>query len=281
MMLPTGSGYGNATTLTNLYTVQRWLKKYARENRNIFLFDGHGYFCDPTDGMPVSGYVRPNDTAPENNNRGVHPGFLGAAAIGRALAEAAEPLFQHSIAATVSSNVDTLNLCTNGRLVGDQGNGLATGYTLIDNSGSAAQGAVATKVNRWDGRPGQVQQIVWNGTGTACRLFFQNTDTSKWTTGDQVYAEVEFETDPDTAGSYVLKLNLNSWNAGSTGGVGSIANRSQDNPLPTGVDVWPRRGVIRTPPYTVPASTLRLQTDLYVPVGTTRVRHFAIRKVDY
>lgn len=54
---------------------------------------------------------------------------------------------------------------------------------LVDNSGLTAQGATASKVNRSDGLPGQVQQVTWNGTGPACRLLQQNTDTSKFTAG--------------------------------------------------------------------------------------------------
>jgi lysophospholipase L1-like esterase len=283
MMIPTGSGYGTATTLTNLYTLHRWLKKYAREHRGITLFDGNGWFCDPADGWPVAGYVRPGDAVVGNNNRGVHPGFIGAARIGRALADALELQLDRAGGSTVSTNVDALNLIANGRMVGDQGGGLATSWSLLDNSGSAATGVTTTKSTSAVGRPGAAQQITWTGSGSACRLFQQNTDTSKWATGDLLFGEVEFESDPDTAGNYGLKLAINSWNSGSTASTGSLGIGSNDTAMPVaaGVDVLPRRGVLRTPPFAVPLGTLRIQSALYCPVGTIRVLSFAVRKVDY
>jgi len=277
MMLPTGSGYGTATTLTELYKLHRWLKTYAREHRGIYLFDGHGWFCDPADGMPIVGYARPGDTLPENNNRGVHPGYLGAAKIGRALADAFEPLLAKADGLSTSTNADTLNLCPNGRMTGNV-SGVATTWVVQNTAGGVATGVTATKVPRWDGKPGEAQQIYYDGTGTGVRLFIQNTDATKWAAGDVLYAEVEFETDPDTAGNYDLNINLGYWNG--FGGPGSLRKASADGALPA-VDVFPRRGSIRTPFMPVPGGTARLQVSINLPKGTTRILSANVRKVDY
>lgn len=283
MMLPTGSGFGTPATFTVLYQLHRWLKKYAREHRGIYLFDGHGWYCDPADGMPILGYVRPEDN-PTAQARGVHPGYLGAAKIGRALADAMQIPLDRAGASYTTTNADPLNLISNGRITGDV-SGMATSWSLLDNSGAAAQGATATKVSRTDGKPGTVQQIVWDGTGSACKFYQQNTDTTKWATGDQVFAEVEFETEPDTAGGYgsnkSLALIVNTWNAGTTGTASSLNYRGADGTLPAGVDIYPRKGSIRTTALTVPAGTLRLQLSLYLPKGTTRILSASLRKVDY
>jgi hypothetical protein len=277
MMLPTGSGYGNAASFTDLYRLHRWLKTYAREHRGIYLFDGHGWYCDPADGMPIASYTRPGDAIPANNNRGVHPGYLGAAKIGRALADAIEPHLHKASGLTASTNADTLNLISNGRMVGNT-SGLATGWTLQGAGGGTATGVTVSKVPRSDGKPGEAQQIVDAGTGTGARLFNQNTDTTKWATGDLIYAEVEFETDPDTAGSYGFGINLDFWNG--LGTTASIKKSSDDGTLPA-VDVYPRVGVIRTPAKAVPATTARLQLFINLPKGTTRILSVNVRKVDY
>jgi lysophospholipase L1-like esterase len=276
MMLPTGSGYGNAASFTDLYRLHRWLKTYAQQNRGIYLFDGHGWYCDPADGMPIASYTRPGDAIPANNNRGVHPGYLGAAKIGRALADAIEPHLHKASGLTTSTNADTLNLIGNGLMTGNV-SGVATGWTVQGAAGGTAVGATATKVARSDGKPGEAQQIVCTDP-TGARLFNQNTDTTKWATGDVLYAEVEFETDPDTAGSYGLGMNLDFWNG--LGGVATIKKSSDDGTLPA-VDVFPRTGVMRTPPKAVPAGTARLQLFINVPKGTTRILSVNVRKVDY
>jgi len=276
MMLPTGSGYGTATTFTELYKLHRWLKTYAREHRGIYLFDGHGWFCDPADGMPIVSYVRPGDATAENNNRGVHPGYLGAAKIGRALADAIEPHLDKASGLTTSTNADTLNLISNGRMTGNV-SGLATGWTLQGAVGGAATGVTATKVARSDGKPGEAQQIIATDAN-GCRLFNQNTDTTKFAAGDLLYAEVEFETDPDTAGNYGLGLQLDFWNA--LGSTSSIKKSSNDGTLPA-VDVYPRAGVIRTPVKAIPATTGRLQLFINLPKGTSRILSVNVRKVDY
>jgi hypothetical protein len=177
---------------------------------------------------------------------------------------------------TTSTNADTLNLIGNGRMTGNTA-GLATGWTAQGAVGGTAVGVTATKVARSDGKPGEAQQIVCTDP-TGARLFNQNTDTTKWATGDLLYAEVEFETDPDTAGSFGLGVQLDFWNA--LGSTSSIKKSSDDGALPA-VDVYPRAGVIRTPVKAVPAGTGRLQVFINLPKGTTRILSVNVRKVDY
>jgi hypothetical protein len=155
--------------------------------------------------------------------------------------------------------------------------GVATSWALQNSIGGAATGVVATKVPRSDGKPGDVQQVVYDGTGSGVRLFIQNTDTTKWATGDVLYAEVEFETEPDVVGDYNFTVDLGFWNG--LGGTNSLRKASENGALPF-IDVFPRSGVMRTPFKALPAGVGRLQLYNNFPKGTTRILSANIRKVD-
>jgi hypothetical protein len=277
------SGYGTATTLSNLYEMQRWQREYVKGNPSIVLVDGHQPVADPADGWPLSGYCRPGDSSTGDHNRGVHPGYLWASKLGRKIAEGLEPFYARIPVLEAPSNVDARNILPNGRMLGNT-SGMATGYTFVKTADGTTATGTPSKVARTDGQPGEVQQfLVPQDTWAAEKpnLFIQDiTPSGRWNVGDTVRLVVHFETDPDTAGSYPAAPGITFWNLGlAVLGLGfSSSDGSQTPAVPAGVDALPRKGTWRTPWAVVPASTGRLQVRVPLPWGTTRILSTEIQK---
>jgi len=265
---PTPSGFGTPTTISNLHEIIRWIKEFAANHRSrIVVIDMHAAVVDPADGFPFAGYPRIEDGTA---NRGVHPGYLGCAAMGRAWADAMRPHLTASTVNVQAANAGTRNLMANGLFVGSTA-GLAPNWLLQNIAdGSAATTATPTKITRMaNGRPKEFQQIVV--ASGSIRLFQQNTTpgASTWQPGDKVQLRVLFETDADTAGAYQVTASVVFWNG--LGSVSDFTSGGADN-LATwpGHDVLPRRGILQTPPRVIPAGTARLQVAINLPIGTTR-----------
>lgn len=274
-ILPGPSGYATSTTLGNTYVMHDWVRDYARENPGVYVVDAYPLAANPADGLPLDYYARPQDAMV----RGVHPGYLWASQIGKALAAVLEPLMVRIPVLEAPSNADPRNVLPNGRMLGSSA-GIATGYSIVKSAGGSAATATPTKIPRADGRPGEVQQIYISPPNFALdspQLFVQDqTPGGRWAAGDTVRLVVHFETDPDTAGCYIGPISLTFWNGlGSTIGMGKVG---LDASLPAGVDVQPRKGAWRTPWKTIPSGTGRLQIRVPLPWGTTRILSIEVQK---
>ena len=265
----------NSATTTaqkqTLHGTNAAIRDYARSHRGVVVVDWHAAIADANTGSPVA-----NATSD-----GTHPTAFGAYLLGRVMADALDRFIPPTLT-LLGSNADPFNLLTNGRMNGTAGS-LPAGMT-----GAAADSwsygwettvgtAVLSKVPRTDGIQGQWQQIALSAAGTF-RMFQQQTTLSAWglTAGtSKVRAEIEFEADADWNTLTRFGLDVEFFNGGD--GIGSALQAS--NATWTGIN--PRKGVLRTPIITVPATAARVQMFLrfFGAGGTLRVDRARFVKV--
>jgi lysophospholipase L1-like esterase len=258
----------------DLWTLNRWAKEWAQANYGLLIADGNAMLSDPATAAPLAGLTQD----------GVHPNFWGAALMGKALANVLEP---HLVGSPrlLESNADTGNLLANGMMEGTAGtngsgpnNNLATPVIAdswsISAAGTGAYDALVTKVARTDGKRGTWQQIKINALAGTVQL--AQAGVTGWAVGDKVYAQIEYETGTDAADSYQHPLAVVLTN----GTIKDPVYRPGTDGILTGLDVYGRSGVLRSPVYTILAGATTM--DFTIPlkaVGTWRFSRAEIRKV--
>lgn len=276
----------DAGKLVKLYAVNDWIKAQPRARNGVYVTDIHTILTAKAapDGGPITGVLA--------NESGVHihPTSKAAALMGAALADVMRPLFPPFDVFPGPGNPN--NIGPGPWMVGTGGSHRTGVGTL---SGNVATGwffevigtptAVASKVARTDGLPGEWQQIaVTSGSVALTNESWFN----GFTTGDQLKMFVEFQTDAsmDTATTrFDCFISI-----GGHGGepTAVLAGGLLETPGTPGSDdpstVWtklPRAGVLETPTIVVPAGAVN--GDVYIRAftatgGTFRIGRVAIVK---
>lgn len=258
--------------------VNAWLHSIARTRPNFHLVDWTARVIDPStsgSGAWASGM----------DTDGVHPSSQGAARMGKALVDVLDPLvpFADPISSTPG---ETANLVLNPLMAGTGGTvtapvtGTAATSWQITRSGSAGLTAVGSRVACDDQVAGHWQQLsVTANSGDIARIQ-QEVSGSKYTTGDTVYAQGEFQIDDDFVPGTVCRFLLLASNSGFSGVIGAY-----DFYL-DGSDTFPAENVpggtfrLRTPAITLPGTTAHLFWIFeWNGLGTVRTRRCEIRKV--
>lgn len=268
---PTTTTGHTAAQKQAVFDVARWLRSYAlTENRSVVLADFLSVWADPATGAPVT--VLTDD--------GSHPSADGAQRLGKVLADALSP-FIPAVRHVATSNADTGNLFTNGMLTGDV-SGLATSWAISNGNGGSPNTRTPTKVARTDGLPGEWQQIAIGSGNAGMPQLTAPTVTTGFTVGLDYEALIEFESDAGVVINADTQRYMQA-NLIALGSSGELARAvwawrisSEKN-----WTVWPRTGVMRTPPLTLPTGTTSLVFQAIVrgvDTGTFRFASAILRR---
>lgn len=260
--------YGLADTVNNrtfISGLRRWQIAYA-------LQQGHKV-CDwypslvKTDG--TGAWVTNYDLD------SVHPSPLGAKIMGTILANALrDEKAEYAGLWLPTGNADPYNLLANGMMIGTGGTAgpagtsgsVATSWTPFNAGGTSA--ATLSKVARTDGVQGEWQQIAFTA-GNADELHMQQQNTgigTAFNVGDSVLLTAEFQVDQDWVAGLDVRLSLQFF--GPSTNVQDLARSSGD----VGVGQPPAPGGVLLVTGVVPATTTRLQAQLYSKMTTGTIR---------
>lgn len=256
------------------------LRNYAATNPDDFaLVDWFPTFCDPLTGVWKGTLV---DAA------GVHPNTRGAAVVGlgpfatalrRFISETADPL--------PTSNVNDLdNMLTNPLMTGTTGTinsnrgitgSVPDGYTASSTGTDANMTSVVSKVARADGIGDWFQ--INNTVIPLANSYVSGARSARpgtWAVGDIVQGVIEFETDAAGWSDGILDLQLLATNGATILNIGGALGVGQDSI----VKYRPDRGVLRTPPMVLPATTTDVRfTFLCGGLGVVRFGRAGLRKL--
>jgi lysophospholipase L1-like esterase len=266
--------YGLSTALSTrqqMHSFNLWAKAYARDNGHI-LCDWGPAVVDPasTTGLWLANY----SDGVTSGTDGVHPQPPAALKMGKVLALA---LDKHLPTLTgewlPSSAADPYNLLgTMGYQIGTGGTAtspgtgsVATGWTVYVGATNAYN---CSKVTRTDGINGEWQQIsatTGNVDGLTYKAQNQNLGTD-FNVGDTVLTAFEYEVDAGWTGFHDINAGIDMYGAAYNWkdaiSTGADQGLNQDLPLK---GVFLASGV-------VPASTTRLQPNLYFKASTGVIR---------
>lgn len=256
---PRASYTGNQRAQGEL--LNAWIKDQGRRRRNLVVVDYHSVLVFTSSTTSVSGGY-----APGLNFDTIHPSTVGAAAMGKLLADTIAPLIPPA-AFLASSEGDATNLIANGRFGTTGGNGAVIG----NNWGVSSSAGTLTysKVPRTDGVYGSWQSINLSTVASASFLLSSNaTVGAGLAVGDTISAALEYQLSgldtAGTAGQHCFYLTLTTYD-GASFGAGSTDLVYQAETFPT----WDRKGVLRTPPIVVPAGATLAQLQIRAYGGGT------------
>lgn len=267
-----------STYLTAGAVTQAWfrlnqrIRQYAQANPAIILADM---------GSAISDYsTNPPRALANTTSDGVHPSAYGAPMMGKVLADALRP-YVPAVPLLGMSNydVDVINP-----------NVMMTGTTGASGGGAAITGNIAdgwyvyattgtitcSKVARTDGLPGVWQQLVANGGGYE----YQETISTGFAQGDQIFAQCEFQTNADWSGVSKVYLVLRARD-GASATLVSANDLGHQGSIDQNYN--PGSGILCTPSLIVPAGTANVFAAFIfsgtAAAGTVRVGRFEMRKV--
>lgn len=269
-----GSNWASSTQRNLHHAVNSWIREKALTTQGMILIDGTPAMTDPASS---TGDVRTDFTID-----GLHPSPLGGFYVG----EAAYRIFKEITrpAATLcyspsdvydATNNPSGNLLTNGLLAGTAGTAgtgasgsVADGWNVFRTSGTIST-AVCSKVNRTDGLPGSLQQMVLSsagsGSGDGSVIFTTSPSsiTSNIVINNWYEALMEIDVSATTSGNKMIKaIYLELWDTTAT--VGSRTRCLQNYPATYFPDAaW--NGILKTPPLPLAGTTglrFRLIMDL-------------------
>lgn len=299
-----GDLFRNVTRLARLHDVNQWIIDYTQgryvdpaagsvvveATGGIHLVDWHSLNADPATGQPYGSIQVDGTITTVAQNPyvgvvdGVHPGQDLAHRMGHALAVVLDRILPPSPVRT-GDNTDAGNLLTNGRAVGNS-SGRPTGWSVITSVGTFT--ATPTKVARADGIPGEHAQLAIGPgntgqgqyrVGDVSGLVFDG--VSAWT------LEVEFETDanllmqttpPGGARPLAASVEFRT----SSGSLGTAHSHFTASSTDGAGSLWDASGVLRTGPFTPPATATRVLADVIlqgIDTGTVRIKTARLRKV--
>lgn len=263
-------GYNAAPEIQLWHDINGWIRTYAAAHSSyIVLADVGELYADPgNDGQPLAGYT----------HDGTHPNAVGAYTIGAGIAAALSGVVP--ICWTFGRRpTDTRLITTNPWMLG------TSGTVGSNSSGQVATGwrayrAVASKVARTDGVPGEWQKLAITVGQTACWI-----DTTEplinvgYGVGDTLVAQAEIETDDNWISPTQFFLKCECRDASNL----LLARGALSNSPNTGTSV-PRatRLILRGQPFVVPVGTtfIRHQVQLNAAAGSSfRVGRYEIRKL--
>jgi lysophospholipase L1-like esterase len=246
-----------------LYDLNAWIKLQGSVIPDLTVVDYHRTLADPATNGWYSNYALAD---------GLHTSRAGAAAMGKALADAINVLVPPRPRLLATTN-DPFGLITNPMLTGNV-SGIATGWTHSTLAGSAGT-ATGSKVARTDGLPGEMQQMVV-ASGQASAGFTLQAFTPSainFTPGDTVYATAEIEMGDDIANFQYLTLAV----------MPTLSNLSGIVPFASDMDPYQQsiitapylkisKGILRTRFLVTPVTAARIAVALkYKGEGTIRI----------
>lgn len=251
--------------------VNDWIRDQATKP-GIIVCDWAGRFAnDNGDGTPKTGYT----------TDGVHPTPVGAAILGRQLADAIRFRVAGSPLGLASTNIEPTNALANGLMIGTSGTlntGAAGSFATSWIAGRTAGTGTITgsKVARVDGMPGSWQQLSISGSSGATFLMYQDVSPAGIAPGHKYIAEMEFEGFVPTD---IKKFTLTLAQVGAGGAGGYALAEASGATL-----VYPSEipaGVMRTPVVTLNGTPtgLRTSVDLIGTDGSVRVARIRLRRV--
>lgn len=257
-----------------------WYMGLHSPGSGIYVVDMWRYMADPasTNGAPKAGHTYD----------GLHPGTLGAFWNGKALAEllgeGRGPGLIPFRDVMVAQNTDIYNAadyprgCLNSNPMLAGGTTAATNYTVSGGAGVTNTGSKVTSGDRAD-----VQQCVLGGTasGNADFYEFQKNDmTANLTIGDTIRAMADIEHDGVSGLSAhgLVLVDTSDFNKGA----GFLIDDGNVN-TQGAIAIPAFSGVLRTPPFTLASTSLRLAMkgraiSGQAVAGTYRLRALAVRK---
>lgn len=229
-----------------------WIKEQGRTRRNLTVVDYHAALTDPATGQIVAGYAVPD---------GIHLTSRGGYAGGRLLADAIKVLVP-AADVLLSDPADPANLLgTAGRFPG--------GVGAVPDGGWFAQGGTPTysKTPRTDGIAGSWQTLT-NGAGIGVVLNYNRDLGAGLAVGDTVQATVEYDLSAlETAATQqTFMVFLQAYDGAS------FIRKSHALYRDSGLPNHPsdsRRGVLTTPPLTVPEGAILVQMVISCESGGT------------
>lgn len=247
----------------------QWVREQANR-AGVIVCDWAAQFAnDNGDGTPKTGFT----------TDGVHPTIVGAARLGKVLADTLRPYVGGSVS-LMATNIDPVNVLANGLLTGTAGTlgtgaagQFATSWTAARTAGAGTlTGAKTTP--RSDGVAGAWQSLsIAGGDGTFS--MWQDVTPVGFAAGQTWEAEMEFDSlVPTDIRKFTLTI------AGLGGGGGAYAcNGTAGDLLVYSADV--PAGVLRTPPVIInsPATGIRVSVDLVGSSGSVRVSRIRLRRV--
>lgn len=233
---------------TRLYEVNRWIKDQGRARTNVHPVDWFSRLADENGDQRTALFA---DT--------LHQNQAGAAAMGATLAPVLSNLFPPvDVLPEPGDPADVLanpfQIGTTGTLVSGAGSvtgQAATGWYLATADGTALT-AVASKVARTDGLPGEWQQIA---VTTGSFRYIQDAyiiAAHGWAVGDELVGYVEFETDPGAAASRFHAY----WQVEGGAIVGALLPHPGD--VSDAEFTLPESGVLETPAFPIPVGAVNI-----------------------
>lgn len=263
------TGYTTSALRIEYFKLNRLIRDYAWQNKNIIFADFASVFIDSINAYPVpaTGMIPIGDT--------VHPSTQGAYKIGKYLANILDPLVTKHDSLVILQG-DPNNISVNPMMVGTGGT-LGTGASGVVADGWTLVRATGSKVSRVDGKPGIWQQIYVPSGGGHLSAAIVRDLTTGFTAGDTLYGECEFEGDSDWSNVEEISLSIRAIGPSST----LLATYAM--PYHDGITYLlenPTSGVLRTNDFVVPATTsyLSLAFNFKVDGGTVRVSRVGLRK---
>lgn len=251
-----------------LYDLNAWIKLQGSVIPDLTVVDYHRVLADPATNGWYSNYALSD---------GLHTARPGAAAMGKALADAINVLVPPRPRLVGTTN-DPFNLLPNPMLTGNT-SGVATGWTHSTLAGGAGT-ATPTKVARTDGLPGEMQQMVVASGQASAGFILQafTPSTINFTPGDTVFATAEVEMGDDVANFQYLRLTI----MPTTAALAGITPFAADmDPYQQSIVAAPAlkisKGILRTRALATPVTAARVMVVLaYKGEGTIRVGSIAL-----
>ncbi len=296
MTIPLVPVFGTATLRNVAHEVNANLKKYARTKANFILIDSN-ILADETTGLLTSTYVKADNT---------HLNLLGCAYLGDFIFQVLDPIVPKQLDPLPTSANETYdnnttggaytNMLPNGMLTGNV-SGLCTGWApnVVFKTGGAScvlgvdytQSKVANldPVNRKFRNFSWQQFTALTSNGDEKRFSFRispsNGINSRFSVGDWVYAECEYEVDDNIVSLSELHLSLITIGGAAPSSIDMFTNGTVDGAYPANNTVYTiKSGVLRTIPIQYSASITQIYPEFRCRLvsGTFRIGRFAVRK---
>jgi lysophospholipase L1-like esterase len=242
-----------ANQASGLQRINQWIRDLPF-TRPVIVADYNAALANPADGAPITGLLYD----------GTHPGYGGAARMGRVLADTVDP-FLSPTSVLLNSETDVKQLLSKGRFSGAGVGAAPTSW--FETGGTGGGTRTYSKVARTDGVNGSWQRIV-NSVGTTIMLASNVNIGATLAIGDTVNFRVEYKASAAevlTSAQYLF-ISLACYNgAGFTTEVFDMSSGAgAENVL--GFD---RSGVFLTSNLLIPSGTTLIQARIQIGGGLT------------
>lgn len=282
---------GNQTKLNIAHDVNAQLKQYARKTKNFILIDWNLVLMNQSTGLMNTNYTYDS----------THLSLLGCAIAGDLIYQKLQYVVDQVDMLPMCSNdeysVNTgsayTNLVPNPMLTGNS-SGLCTSWFPNVTLASGGSGVLSTDYSQSKVAASGYRNFEWQqftaitASGTEKRFAFRPSTSAmagRWSTGDYLYVECEYETDLDWTSCTRFELRLNTLvsSGNAPNAIDGYTNGTTNGVYPTNGSpntYQPRAGVFRTYPVQMTSlvTSVYPEFQFYAVAGTIRVGRFAIKK---